>query len=179
MGVTTRLAQPEDNLIISRLAAETFPLACPPGTRLADIEHFIANVLSPENFANYLADPDRFIVLAYVDQTPVGYTMVHVIEPADEDVAESITLHPTAELSKCYVLPGYHGRGMATSLMQATIAEARNRGVKGIWLGVNQHNAKAIVFYQKHDFTVVGTKTFLVGMELHDDHVMELPLSAD
>jgi ribosomal protein S18 acetylase RimI-like enzyme len=94
-------------------------------------------------------------------------------EPTDPDVAASLTTRPTAELSKCYVLPGHHGAGIASALMTATLEAARARGAVAVWLGVNEENAKAQRFYEKSGFTRVGRKRFLVGDRWEDDFVME------
>jgi diamine N-acetyltransferase len=60
--------------------------------------------------------------------------------------------------------------------MAATLDAARSRGAAGVWLGVNQRNARAIRFYEKCGFSVVGAKTFDLGPEVHHDHVMERSL---
>lgn len=106
----------------------------------------------------------------------LGYTMVVFAEPADPDVRSAITVRPTAELSKCYVVPGEHGSGAATQLITATIDAARRRGARAVWLGVNQRNDRANRFYERTGFTLVGVKRFLVGEQLHDDFVRELLL---
>ena len=46
----------------------------------------------------------------------------------------------------------------------------------GIWLGVNQQNARAQAFYVRSGFAVVGTKHFTVGTRVEDDYVLERPL---
>jgi ribosomal protein S18 acetylase RimI-like enzyme len=50
-------------------------------------------------------------------------------------------------------------------------------GAEGIWLGVNQENARAQRFYGKHGFDRVGAKRFLVGDRYEDDWVMERSLA--
>ena len=84
-----------------------------------------------------------------------------------------ITLHPTVELSKIYVLPEAHGTGAAARLMASTLEWARSVGAAGAWLGVNQQNQRAQRFYAKSGFTRVGTKRFLVGGVYEDDYVLE------
>jgi ribosomal protein S18 acetylase RimI-like enzyme len=61
-------------------------------------------------------------------------------------------------------------------LMSASLDAARARGAVGVWLGVNEENAKAQRFYGKHGFEKVGTKQFKVGDKLEDDHVLERAL---
>lgn len=165
---------------LAELAALTFPLACPPSSTVADQQAFIANVLSPERFTSYLADPDRAVLVA-VDATVgfaplLGYTMLVFTPPTDPDVQTSLTLAPSAELSKCYVHPDHHGAGVAHALMAASLEVARDRGAVGMWLGVNQENARARAFYERSGFTVVGTKHFTVGTRIEDDYVLERPL---
>lgn len=99
--------------------------------------------------------------------------MLVVGEPIDPDVAASLTTRPTAELSKCYVLPGHHGAGVASALMTRTLEAARDGGAAAVWLGVNEENAKAQRFYEKSGFVRVGRKSFLVGDAYEDDFVLE------
>jgi ribosomal protein S18 acetylase RimI-like enzyme len=99
--------------------------------------------------------------------------MLIVGEPNDPDVAASLTTRPTAELSKCYVLPDRHGAGVAAALMTRTLEVARTRGASAVWLGVNEENEKAQRFYEKSGFVKVGRKRFEVGDRFEDDFVME------
>jgi len=66
----------------------------------------------------------------------------------------------------------WHGRGIAQRLMQATIDEAAAAGATTVWLGVWEHNARAIAFYGKHGFVDVGSHEFLVGSDPQTDRVM-------
>ncbi|HEX4443601.1 MAG TPA: GNAT family N-acetyltransferase [Galbitalea sp.] len=171
-----RRAGTEDAAALHALAVATFGLACPRGTAQESIDDFLATTLSETSFASYLVDPNRALFLAVVDDHPAGYTMVNFGEPADPDVLSAITLHPTSELSKVYVLEGHHGSGVAGALVDASIAAASDRAAAGIWLGVNQENARANRFYEKQGFALVGTKRFLLGGNWEDDFVRERTL---
>lgn len=168
-----RLATSADAAQLAELAAVTFPLACPPGNTAEDIQSFIDGNLSEQHFADYLADPDRAILVAGDFD---GYTLTVFTQPKDPDVVKALTVSPSAELSKCYVRAGNHGSGLASELMAATIELARSRGYAAVWLGVNEHNAKANRFYEKHGFARVGTKRFRLGGHWEDDYVRELLL---
>jgi ribosomal protein S18 acetylase RimI-like enzyme len=175
-AVLVRVAGAEDAAVLHEVAAATFALACPPGTTQEAIDDFIATTLSEARFDEYLADTSRALLLAEVDGVAAGYTMVILGEPTDADVLASITTHPTAELSKLYVLAGHHGAGIAPKLVEASVAFAVDRGARAMWLGVNQQNARANRFYEKSGFALVGTKRFLVGGKYEDDFVRERPL---
>ncbi|WP_440695400.1 N-acetyltransferase family protein [Clavibacter nebraskensis] len=179
-----RVAAPADADEVAALAARTFALACPPTTTAEAIAVHIATVLSPARFRERLADPAHSVVLAEVDGRPVGYTMVVAAPPADADVAGALRLRPVIELSKVYVEAGSHGVGVARPLMAETLRIARQlageRGRDadaGIWLGVNEHNARAIRFYARSGFGIVGTRSFRLSDAVETDHVMERPLA--
>lgn len=166
----------DDAALLHEIAAETFPLACPPDALPESIADFIARHLAVESFAAYLQDPDRALFLARIGPVPAGYAMVVFGEPIDPDAAAAVTVRPTAELSKLYVRETAHGSGVAAALVAAVADAASRRGARGLWLGVNQQNARANRFYEKTGFTRVGTKRFLVGQRYEDDFVRELLL---
>ncbi|WP_174372177.1 GNAT family N-acetyltransferase [Nocardia araoensis] len=159
---------------LSDVAAATFPLACPPDATADDIEVFVGEVLSGERFGEYLSDPARIVLKAVADEDIVGYAMLITDGRADPAVAEPAGPHPMVEISKMYVLPGHHGTGVSTALMNAALDWARAEGYPGVWLGVNQENVRAQRFYAKHGFTEVGTRTFTVGNQVHHDYVLRL-----
>ncbi|MGD9620333.1 MAG: GNAT family N-acetyltransferase [Mycolicibacterium sp.] len=160
---------------LAEVAAQTFPLACPPAAAPPDIAAFIAENLSAERFTAYLDDPDRAVLTATVDHRIIGYAMMIRGVPKDADVARVITAGPVVELSKMYVLPRSHGTGTSSALMSAALREADKLGAHCVWLGVNQQNHRAQRFYAKHGFTVAGTRTFRLGTRVERDYVMVRP----
>lgn len=76
------------------------------------------------------------------------------------------------ELSKLYVAADFHGRGVATKLMDAALGVAAEWGASRVSLGVNRYNLRAQRFYAKSGFTVSGTRTFRLGAHLEHDYVM-------
>ena len=172
-----RPATADDSAALAQLAAVTFPLACPPHTLPEAIANFIATNLSVDSFEKYLADPERQLFISESDTVANGYAMLVYGEPYDADVAAAVRARPTAELSKLYVLADHHGGGIASSLVDVTVAAARARGALSLWLGTNQENGRANRFYEKSGFTLVGTKKFLVGDRYEDDNVWERQLA--
>ncbi len=176
--MTVRRALPSEAAALAEVAGATFMLACPPDADPAAIADFVATVLSEASFTRYLADPARILLVD--EEAPgaplVGYTMLVTGEPADPDVAGSIRVRPTAELSKIYVREGSHGRGTAATLLAASVDAVREAGALGMWLGTNVENERAQRFYRKHGFEVVGTKRFKLGDRYENDLVFERAL---
>jgi len=175
--VQVRRATPPDAAVLADVAGRTFALACPAHVTPQAIATFVAEVLSRERFDDYLADARREVFLAEEEGEPAGYAMLVHGEPADPDVAAALTLRPTVELSKIYVVPEVHGAGAGRALMTACLEAARRRGAAGLWLGVNQLNERAQRFYGRSGFARVGTKRFLVGDRYEDDFVYERALA--
>lgn len=150
-----------DAVELASVAAQTFPLACPPGAAQENIAAFVDANLSAERFADYLADPHRAVLAAARDGRIIGYAMLIRDSCAD-----------AAELSKIYVLPEYHGGGVSTALMDRALATAGEWGARRVWLGVNRANQRAQRFYAKSGFRISGTRTFQLGADLEHDYVM-------
>ena len=72
----------------------------------------------------------------------------------------------------------WHGKGLAQALMDACIGELRRQNADAVWLGVWEHNPRAIAFYRKCGFTEVGEHVFVLGEDPQRDVVMVKPLPA-
>ncbi|HLV25930.1 MAG TPA: GNAT family N-acetyltransferase [Gemmatimonadales bacterium] len=81
------------------------------------------------------------------------------------------------EIARFYIDGAWHGRGISQAMMRAVAREAREQGADTVWLGVWEHNPRAIAFYVKCGFEKVGTHTFMVGNDAQTDHVMAARLA--
>lgn len=172
-----RPATSDDADALAELAAETFPLACPPHTTPEAVADFIDRHFRPEHFAGYLTDAERRLLVAERGGRLVGYSMLIGGEPGDADAAAAVAARPAIELSKFYTRADEHGGGIAAPLMAATLASARERGAAVCWLGVNEENGRAIRFYEKQGFAKAGRKHFTVGGRVENDWVLAQPLA--
>jgi ribosomal protein S18 acetylase RimI-like enzyme len=172
MPVEVSTAVDADVPELADVAARTFPLACPPRVTPHDVADFIADNLSHRRFTDYLADPDRVVLVARSDDRILGYAMLIRGVADDPDVANAVPLRPAVELSKMYVVPDHHGAGVSPALITGAVDSAADLGAACVWLGVNQDNQRAQRFYAKHGFAVSGTKTFQLGGHVENDYVM-------
>ena len=69
-------------------------------------------------------------------------------------------------------------KAVGARLLAACLDAARAAGATDLWLGVWQENPRAIAFYRKHGFEIVGEKTFVVGSDPQTDWVMARPVGA-
>lgn len=106
-------------------------------------------------------------------------TQVWLVEDGAQAVGYAQTrIHPShLELQRFYLRATQHGRGVAQRLMEHVIAQAAQAGAKTIRLSVWKENARAIAFYRKYGYRIVGEQPFMLGTELQWDYVMEKELS--
>jgi diamine N-acetyltransferase len=83
-----------------------------------------------------------------------------------------VTANSPGEIQRLYVDQDWHGKGVAQQLMSACIDEMRNRESDCVWLGVWEHNPRAIAFYRKFGFVAAGEHEFPLGGDAQRDIVM-------
>ena len=180
------ITDPSEAGTVAAVAALTFPLACPPHSKPEDIAAHIDNLLSPARFVEYIEDPVKQVIIARIDETIIGYSLLAHETPTIDDVhtavhaapggAEAIASDAVTEISKMYVVPDHHAthnrQKPAHVLMGAAIAAAADRGSTYIWLGVHSGNERAKRYYAKMGFEQVGTKSFDMNGAIEHDFVL-------
>ncbi len=81
------------------------------------------------------------------------------------------------EIARLYVSKDAIGNGVGKLLMQESISIAKQRGKSLIWLGVWEHNKRAIDFYTKWGFEKFATHFFKLGDDNQTDWLMKKSLS--
>lgn len=114
-----------------------------------------------------IGDPDITTLLCTDGQSIAGFTQVR-----SGKHPTCVTASRPVEIHRIYVDAPWHGKGVATLLMQAACDDAAKRGADRVWLGVWENNARALRFYAKHGFVEVGEHVFHVGSEAQRDILM-------
>ena len=168
-GIFLRRATLADAEALSRLSERVFPLGCPANTNPQDLAQHIANELTPQRFRVLLEDDHRVVILLAETRSELaGYALL-VRQSTNAQVQSSVQ----CELRRFYVEAAYHGRGVADALMKELLAIAAGQRESAIWLSVHSENQRAIAFYKRWGFRIVGTQDFLVGSDPQKDFVMQ------
>ncbi len=171
MRVVVRSATPADAAMLAELAARTFYDTFADSNTSEDMQTFLTSTYSEEIQRKEIEDASLTTLLAECDGTLAGFAQIKMGKAPDCVKGPS-----PSEIKRFYVEKTFHGRGVAQELMRAAEAIARDAGAKTIWLGVWEHNDRAIAFYRKIGFFEVGNQPFLVGTDLQTDLVLERPL---
>ena len=96
--------------------------------------------------------------------------------PLDEDLtvigSGVVEISLGAAFARLYAGQRWIGAGIGALLMQRCLVEGASRGRRTIWLGVWERNVRAIGFYQRWHFSIVGSQPFLLGSDRQNDRVM-------
>lgn len=124
---------------------------------------------SPAAFEKYLTQSggQSWLAEAEPGDAPVGYFLC-----CEPEMPEGIAQPGDYELKRIYLLHRYHGTGVGPALMNKAIEVAQQMDRNRLLLGVNAQNARAIAFYKKMGFEIIGERYFTVGATTHFDYVM-------
>lgn len=170
---TIRLAGPEDAALLANLGERAFRETFGKDNTPEDLADYLNSHFSPEIQSAELAQPGSLFLILEMDGVPAGYARLHDgATDASLEESDQWGRQHTMELVRIYLLQAWTGRRLGDTLMQACLEQARQRGVAVLWLGVWEHNPRALAFYKRWGFEPVGTHVFQLGHDPQTDWVM-------
>ena len=165
-----RLARRDDAARLCALMRETFITANGHCRSPENVEVFLNAVYTVPRQRDEIADPDLVTLIAQADNGDwAGYAQLRFASAPKPGV----TLARPVELGRIYLLPRFHGQGLGTALMGRLVEHARRRGGDGLWLNAWQDATRAIAFYLRQGFHIVGRTEFTVGDDSKPNWVMQ------
>jgi GNAT superfamily N-acetyltransferase len=170
---TIRPPREEDAAPLSQLAERTFRDAFGASNAPADMDRHCSRFYAPQVQLAEIRDPQLDTLVVEHDGELVAYAQLRRREPP-----AGVHGSDPIELRRFYVLQRWHGTGLAADLMQAVLTRAAERGADVLWLGVWEHNPRAIRFYRRWGFREVGEQPFVLGSDPQRDLVMATEVAA-
>ena len=163
-----RVAEPRDATALSRFAARVFEATYAHANTPENMRAYLAQHFGVEQQTAELRDPTLRTLLVERGAEIVGFAQLR------RGGAPAVTARSPIEISRIYVDHTLHGLGVGAKLLKTCVAAAAEVGHDVLWLGVWESNGRAISFYQKMGFRIVGEQTFTLGEDVQRDHVMLL-----
>ena len=157
-----------DVSILRGIARDTFIETFSEANKAEDMERYLTENFSEEQLARELSNPDSFFYVAEVNGHVVGYLKLNTAHAQTEPQAAD-----ALEIERIYVLSNYHGNGVGQALYHHAMSVAQDRKASYVWLGVWEHNHRALRFYEKNGFTAFGTHIFQLGNDQQTDILMQ------
>lgn len=154
--------------ILRGIARDTFIETFSEANKAEDMDRYLTENFSEEQLARELSNPDSFFYVAEVNGHVVGYLKLNTAHAQTEPQAAD-----ALEIERIYVLSSYHGHGVGQALYHHAMSVAEDRKASYVWLGVWEHNHRALRFYEKNGFIAFGTHIFQLGNDQQTDILMK------
>lgn len=125
-----------------------------------------SNIPEPEHFEELASQNGGWVYVAESQDSVIGYLALR------RAAHTAVAARDPIQLWQLYVVPGFHGSGVAAQLVNAAFDHARSHTHDVIWLGVSEHNARGRAFYRKHGFKEAGRHFVGSAEHAHEDVVM-------
>jgi ribosomal protein S18 acetylase RimI-like enzyme len=165
-------ASREDGDLIASLSRRTFYDAFARFNTAENMDKFMNSHYNPESLSAETADPENIFLLAWLEDICVGYIKLRESENESEK-PEGLTGIAVIEILRLYTEQKTIGKGIGKALMESALNIAREKNKKAVWLGVWEHNARAIAFYRKFGFQIFGEHIFMLGDDPQTDLLMK------
>jgi diamine N-acetyltransferase len=129
--------------------------------------NYVLSEYSVENIRKSITDKSKLTLIAIYNKGIVGCVEIILSPQSPID-----TIKPCIEISTFYILERFHGMGIGKKLLQECFNVITRMNFYKVWLTVYYKNQKAIDFYSKQNFTIIGVTFFLLGKYRHKNLIM-------
>lgn len=155
---------------LCRLSIQTFKETFEVQNTAKDMQAYIEKQLNLEQLTSELLNQDSLFYFARLDEKIVGYLKLNFNQAQKESVLEGKAF----EIERFYILKLHQGKGLGSQLFKKAIEIGKDKGYKLLWLGVWEHNTKALEFYTKKGLTAFDSHLFQLGQDAQTDILMQL-----
>jgi ribosomal protein S18 acetylase RimI-like enzyme len=161
----------DDLVTLRELASETYSDTFGHMNTPANMKAYLERAFNIDKLRDELSNSSSNFYFLCADGELAGYPKLNEYE-AQTDIHDPQSL----EIERIYIRKEFQGKGLGSFLIEKAIEIASSRKKSYVWLGVWERNHKAISFYEKHGFYVIGAHPFLMGEEEQTDFIMRKDL---
>lgn len=163
-------AKLQDAKTLAQIAKDSFLTAHGHSASKKDIENYVAANFNEATFLAELANPENHYYIIYYNDVIAGYSKITLNTSHATIDTQNVTY-----MSRLYLLEDFYGKNLGKLLFDFNIEFSKQHNQLGVWLFVWVENQRAINFYTKRGFNIVGKHDFKIS-ETHSNpnHVMYL-----
>ncbi len=153
----------EDAQKLSKLSIDAFLPAHGHSSPKADMDSYVKANFSLENIERELSNQNFLYYFIHHQKKLAGFSKV-IFNIDNEHIQEkNIT-----KMERLYLLEEFYRKNLGKELMTFNSELAKKNNQNGIWIEVWTENARAIKFYKKMGFKIVGSSRFKIS-ETHSN----------
>jgi ribosomal protein S18 acetylase RimI-like enzyme len=135
-----------------------------------DLNQYLEKHYNTEAISAELSDVNNIYHIIYFDGEPAGFSKIILNAEHSNILHKNIT-----KLDRIYLLSKFFDRKLGLELLNYNIALSKRNNQYGIWLFTWVGNTRAVNFYQKNGFVIIGSHNFQVTPTLYNlNHQMFL-----
>ena len=163
MMVSFERADKSQAQLLSEIAGLTFIESHGHSAKSEDINNFITQKYNPETLTAELINSKNNYYLIYYQNRLAGFSnIIYNFRYAD------IEMENVSKLERIYILKEFYDLKLGYHLFEFNRNLASENNQKGMWLFVWKENARAIKFYKKNGFEVIGEFDYRIS-ETHSN----------
>jgi ribosomal protein S18 acetylase RimI-like enzyme len=153
-----RRATVADHSIICRIGNIAVEEAHRDSCSAQDMQAYLSANYSEAAIQRELSDPQNIYYLIYSAGEPAGFSKI-VLNARHPNVREP----NTTKLDRIYLLKEFYGARLGHELLHHNIDFSKQHQQTAMWLFTWIGNERAVRFYQKEGFEIIGTHQFRVS----------------
>ena len=122
-----------------------------------DLNQYLEKNYNTDAILGELTDENNIYHIIYFDGEPAGFSKI-IFNAAHSSIQQK----NVTKLDRIYLLSKYFDRKLGLELLHFNIALSKRNNQYGIWLFTWVGNNRAVKFYQKNGFIIIGSHNFQV-----------------
>jgi ribosomal protein S18 acetylase RimI-like enzyme len=153
----------KDYQLLSEIAKQTFIESHGHSASAEDINTYVTEKYRPHVLKEELSERKNIYFIIYNNKRAAGYSKIIFDTPYADSSIKNI-----AKLERLYLLKEFYNLKLGAELFQFNVDFSKKNNQKGIWLFVWKENQRAVNFYKKNGFVIVGSYDFKIS-ETHSN----------
>jgi len=157
--------------LLRDISIETYRDTFQESNSEALMQEYLGEALNIEKLTLEFQTPGSSFYFIYLNDEVAGFLKVNVDTAQSDDIASN-----SLEVERIYIRQQYLRQGLGNVLIQFAFDLAHQCHKSAVWLGVWEHNTRALAFYKSHGFYQVGEHPFDMAGDIQTDLVLQKDL---
>lgn len=148
----------DDAVILREISIQSFIESHGISASEEDINTYVTEKYTLEVIEEELKNEKNIYNILYVDGEASGFSKIILNQSFHQNVPK-----PVAKLERIYLLQSYYGKQFGNLLFNQVIDYMKANEQTGMWLYVWINNHRALSFYKKMGFVIIGSAQFKIS----------------
>lgn len=159
-----------DSPLLAELAKQTFIESHWKSSPEEDAKKYLLENFNEKTLVSELRNPDNIYHLLYHNEELVGFSKIIFNVPFEDGVDKNMT-----KLQRIFLLKKVYDLKLGFELLSFNLDLMKQHHQTGVWLYVWIENERAIKFYTRNGFRIVGSHDFKISENhTNPNHIMFL-----